>query len=386
MTIVTEIREFLLTGFKGAYPDVPTYPDVDISLLTDGDEKPFFITLAIAEIGRVSENGLLYDRELVNQIAEQLRGLGGIRGHIPEGEEATAFPIDAVDWVGHVLDGSGKLWAKAYVPPGETREQIRRLKARGGQLGTSIYGVGERQMVDKEKGIWKLSVFSLQSVDLAPASRASLKLGGEFAITAEMEREADAGENAMTEPIMQLADVPPAIREQIIEEANLQADVARIREMREALASSQSRISELETTLQDRETRLAELEQVASSRAEQIRELQETQFTAELEQRIAALTDWQVADDTARSKLEKIRQLLRQSTLTELQGKRDSGAVESALQSAFEEHRLILETVRDALSGPSVAIAPRPKMGVSNTLEYYRTDEGLEELRRKWNR
>ncbi len=378
-----DVRELQYHRLKGAFPDVATYTDVDLSLLTDGDATPFFITLAIAEIGRVSENGLLYDRELVYSIAEQLAGLGGIRGHIPEGEEVSAFPVDAVDWVGHSIDGSGRLWAKAYVPPGETREQLRRLKARGGRLGTSIYGFGERQMLDATNGTWKLNRFELHSVDLAPAQRASLKLGGSFQITAEMQQE----EKQMTETAIRLSDVPLDVRQQIIEQAQMEAEMVRVAELREALTASHNRISELETTLHNRDAQIAELEQLATTRAGQIRELQEAQFTAELEQRIAALTDWQVGDDAARSKLQKVRTLLRQTTLAELQGKRESGALESALMTAFEEQRLILETVRDALSGPSVALAPRGKATPgSNSLEYYRTDEGLEELRRKWNR
>jgi hypothetical protein len=382
-----DVRELQYHRLKGFFPDVATYTDVDISLLTAGDATPFFITLAIAEIGRVSENGLLYDRELVYSIAEQLAGLGGIRGHIPEGEEVSAFPVDAVDWVGHNIDGSGKLWAKAYVPPGETREQLRRLKARGGRLGTSIYGFGERQMLDAGNGTWKLNRFELHSVDLAPAQRASLKLGGGFQITAEMQQEAHHEEKQMTETAIRLSDVPLDVRQQIIEQAQMEAEMVRVAELREALTVSHNRISELETTLHNRDAQIAELEQLVTARAGQIRELQEAQFTAELEQRIAALTDWQVGDEAARSKLEKVRTLLRQTTLAELQGKRESGALESALIHAFEEQRLILETVRDALSGPSVALAPRGKAThASNSLEYYRTDEGLEELRRKWNR
>src|SRR5882724_11905602 len=118
------IAEIQLQPLKGDFPDVPTYPHVDTDLLYEGDASPFHVTLPIAEIGRVSDSGLDYDNELVTTIAEQMSsGIGGIRGHIPDEALSTAYPVDDVHWIGHLQQGK-TLWAKGYVPPGITREDI----------------------------------------------------------------------------------------------------------------------------------------------------------------------------------------------------------------------------------------------------------------------
>jgi hypothetical protein len=213
-----EIREYAhTTTFAGDFPEIALYADVQLDLLTAGDEQPFFVTLAVAEVGRVSSNGLLYDEDLVMALARQLQGSGGIRGHIPSGAEGTAFPVDVVDWVGHVLLGT-TLWAKAYVPPGDTREYIRRLKGRGGKLGTSIYGYGEREALAEDESVWRSKNFELHSLDLAAAKMASLDLGGQFAITSETTHNKENNEEG-TMPIS-LEDVPDAVREQIIQQSS----------------------------------------------------------------------------------------------------------------------------------------------------------------------
>ena len=72
------LRDYRVSEFRGAFPQIETDQRVDLAALTTGDEKPFFVTLPIARIGETSENGLLYDEELVKEkeieLAVQVNG------------------------------------------------------------------------------------------------------------------------------------------------------------------------------------------------------------------------------------------------------------------------------------------------------------------------
>ena len=371
------IRETQIHTFAGLFPEVETYPTVNVDLLTTGDAQPFFITLPIAQVGRVSENGLLYDLPLVEAIAQQLAGSGGIRGHIPDGEESTAFPIDAVDWVGHVLE-NGILWAKAYVPPGETREYIRRLKARNGKLGTSIYGYGERETVEGD--VWRIQDFELHSVDLAPAKMASLKLGGEYRITAETTHiESDTSEVSMD---ITLEQVPETVRTQIIEQARLQANVERVQELVQQVADLQGQITTLterhteqQTHITEQTSRIAELEQIVSERDERIATFEQQAFEQTLVERIAEATNWQVGEAQV-SVLHTLRRRLRQDVLAELGAERDTARIETALQTVFNENQPLIEMTRDSLAGPSVHMGTDNHSPAEGSWESYRENPG----------
>jgi hypothetical protein len=162
------IRELKYHSFRGVPPEVPLYGHINTEELTAGDSDPMFVTLPVMEIGKVSKMGLLYDEELVSSIETQLEdGATGIRGHIKEGEEGTAFPLNDVYWVGHTRVGN-TTWAKGYIPPGATRDDTRRLKIVRGKLGTSIYGKAVREITNAKTGTWRAKNFDLQSLDLAP--------------------------------------------------------------------------------------------------------------------------------------------------------------------------------------------------------------------------
>ena len=346
-----------ITHFAGDFPTISNYPGVNVDMLTAGDDSPFFITLAIAEIGRVSSNGLLYDRTLVDAIARQLQGSGGIQGHIPAGEESTNFPIDAVDWVGHVLENN-ILWAKAYVPPGETREYIRRLKARSGKLGTSISGYGEREFVDDDRSVWTSLNFELHSVDLAPAKMAALSMGGHFVITRETTTSIDHDEEGSM-PIS-IQEVPDAVREEIIRQAQIETDAARVSELQDEVATLTGRIAELEGEIANqRETatsRISELENTLADRDSRLADYETAAFNARLDARIAEATDWEVRDDANRKRLDALRLRLRRDTLAEIGDERTGTAIETALQTAFDDNEVIIETMRDALAGPAASV------------------------------
>jgi hypothetical protein len=345
-----------ITKFAGDFPQITNYPGVNLEMLTEGDVNPFFITLAIAEVGRTSSNGLLYDKELVDAIARQLQGSGGIQGHIPEGEENTTFPIDAVDWVGHVFQDN-VLWAKAYVPPGETREYLRRLKARGGKLGTSIYGYGEREFVDEEQTVWRSRNFELHNVDLAPPKKAALEMGGEFLVTAETTNSDNKLRGTHMPTEITLADVPQSIREQIIRQAQLETDAGRVSELSQQVTDLNNRVAELETIREEREARITTLETAVAERDTVIAEFREAEFNSVLDTRIAEATNWQVNDNAKKEKLEALRQSLRRGALTALgSGERNAETIEAAIQRAFDDNQLIIETMRDSLAGPGAGV------------------------------
>jgi hypothetical protein len=382
------IRELsAITTFAGDFPHVANYAGVNVELLTEGDAKPFFITMAIAEVGRTSENGLLYDKELVDALAGQLQGSGGIQGHIPTGEESTAFPIDVVDWVGHEYK-DGVLWAKAYVPPGQTREYVRRLMARNGKLGTSIYGYGVREYVDEAETVWRSLQFELHSVDLAQAKMAALDMGGNFHITAETtnsdKKESESEAHMPNEATLTLADVPEGIREQIIRQAQLETNAERVSELAQQVETLTSRVAELDAIVDEREARINELETAVSNRETTLAQYREVEFSATLDERIAEATNWQITDAAKREKLAALRVRLRRDTLAELgAGERNAETIEAALQAAFDDNQLIIETMRDSLAGPTAGVGGlnhhQPPVG---TWESYKDNPG--DLNDRW--
>ena len=212
----TVIAEYL-HEFKGGFPDVPTYSHVDVSLLHKNDPEPFYVVLPVARVGEVSANGLIYDEELVSEIEAQLPGLGGIRGH---NFDHTQFPVEAHDVVGHVREGD-TLWVKLYVPPGEGREDMRRRKARGGKVGTSILGKFAKRIAEAN-GQWRVRGLKLESLDLGPITRTALDLGGAFAVVSELETDPkmEDGEMDRAQVIAELTpgDLPQALRDAIIRE------------------------------------------------------------------------------------------------------------------------------------------------------------------------
>lgn len=365
------IREQRVHTLKGKYPAVPTFSHVDMDLLTQGDDDPFFITLEIARVGEVSANQLIYDEYLVGEIARQLAGSGGIRGHVPDDERGTAFPLEDVDWVGCVREGAS-LWAKGYIPPGETRNLLRRIKARGGAVATSIYGTG---MTVREAGGRRMREgFILEQVDLAPAKRAALKLGTGFGITAEMEQiqeyEMDR-EQIIAE--LNVADIPDAIKQAIIQEhdSNREAteNIAELRQYAEVMGEVRAVLGEgvdvAETVKMMHMAMSSIADQLGVDMAtvavhvnqlhEAVKEYKQREFEAQLDTAIAELTNWNATSDDGKAKLSGLRQTLRALTLAELAGKQEG--VAEAAQKVFEDQRVIAEAVRDALAGPAALIS-----------------------------
>jgi hypothetical protein len=337
---MNQIRAFTVGEFRGNFPQIETDSRVDLDALTENDESPFFVTLPIARVGEVSANGLQYDEELVKAIMEQAVGKGGIMGHLKPEERNTAFPIEDVDWVG-VTRVEDTAWGKAYVPPGEAREYIRRLMARGGKLATSIYGPYEKQLPGEADGSHRIRGLRLESLDLAPADRAALQLGGQFAVTAQMNDEIEGDDEMPTkdEVIAELTanDIPQTVREQIVSDWQQEHE-------------TEDRIAELEQERDDAnalvETLQGQLEKYA------VRE-----FEAALDNQVSELVDWEVKGEEAQSKVESLQRTVRRQILAELGDERDPEKVEEVAAEVWEELKPLAETIRSALSGPAAVVS-----------------------------
>lgn len=394
-------------AFRGDFPEVESYADVDSAQLYEKDADPFHVVLPIVKIGAVSKNGLVYDEALVTEIENQLPGTVGIRGHIPKGEEDTAFPLPSVYWIGH-RRVNGTVWAKGYVPPGDNREMVRALKASNGKLSTSVYGSGKRTPVDTNRGTWRAEGFTLESLDLAPHKRASLSLGGAFAITRETEQREDAHPMADNAIITSVSDVPETIREQIIREAKIKADAGRVSELEEQiseLAKYKSIVAEIRGTVgQDADivttfteyhaaiTRLAELMGVPYTNVtvrveemhEQIAEMRAREFESALAGRIAEFTDWTVKTDSGKASLEALRSAFKRVLIAELKGEQSEAKIqEVALRLWENEFRVIAESVKTTLGGPSVALLP-VKKDAGDVRAAVDTEDGRQAIKAKW--
>jgi len=339
------VRDYVVGEFRGDFPQISTDARVDLDTLTAGDDKPFFLTLPVGEVGRVSENGLRYDEELVKAIEAQVVGRGGIMGHIKLEERATAFPVEDVDWVGAQRQGD-TLWGKAYIPPGEVREYVRRLKARGGKLATSIYGpYAQREAL--QDGTHRIRGLRLESLDLAPADRAALKLGGTFGVTAQMEQSKQDTDMEADMPVtkeqviaeLTVEEIPQVLRDQIV--AGVQAD-----------RDAKDRIAELEQQLSDKD-------QIIGTLQDQLAARQAQDFEAQLDARVAELVDWKVEGDEARGKVEAFRRTVRTRIASELGDARTAEKLAEVSDAVWADMKPLAEMIRDALAGPAARVGGR---------------------------
>jgi 2'-5' RNA ligase len=161
---------------RGSYPDVAIAKDVDYKLLTQGDDDPMFVTLPIGKAGVTSGNHLHYDEDFVQELERQAleNKPVGLMGHLRDEDRSTEFPTEAVHWVGVQRVGE-LLWGKGYVPPGEARDRIRRYKAQGKEIATSIDAYMDR-VWDKTINAYRAigSTLKLNQIDIAPADRAGI--------------------------------------------------------------------------------------------------------------------------------------------------------------------------------------------------------------------
>lgn len=323
------VLEYSVGEFRGGFPDVPIADGVNMDELRALDSDPVFITLPVVpKVGAVSKNGLLYDEALVNSIETQIntKRPGGRFGHLKEDERDTAYPIPEGMWLGAKREGD-TLWAKAYVH-GAAREHVKRLKAVGGSIATSIYGKGQYEQTEK-KGVRRLVNFSLESLDFAPPERAALGYAAAPIVTSEMEQENPDMDRNQIIAELTVGDIPAAIREQIV--------------------------AEFRTQVQDRDTVIATLK-------EQVVEFQRQKFETAVDAKVAELTAWNVTDEAAKVKLEALRRTLRSRIVMELAG--DADKLSTVAETVWADLKPLAETVRDALAGPPAIVgvkAPRSR-------------------------
>lgn len=235
----------LVWEFKGKYPDVPIATGVDYDALVEGDSDPVFVTLPIGKANVKSGNKRFYDDKFVAELERQVLANKpvGLMGHLSAEARATEFPSEAVHWVGARRVGE-LLWGKGYVPPGDARARLKRYRASGKKIATSIDAMLE--------GIWdddvqayrmKADTLRLYQIDIAPADRAGIAdLAAVPHFTTEMSGSGNYQEDYMDklQAIRELtADdaqlLPAAVRNAVLGAATPAPEVAQVAEIRKAL-------------------------------------------------------------------------------------------------------------------------------------------------------
>lgn len=150
----------MVSDFKQGFPDVPLASELDITEWKQADpnaapaDRPLFVTLPLVKVGTKSQNGLNWGRPEAEHLVKEIndkRPEGGL-GHTPFDKRSTEYKLPSLRWVGAMLDESGTVWGKAYVPKyaSDVREFFIDAKRSRARVGTSVYGmqgdVGLRDM------------------------------------------------------------------------------------------------------------------------------------------------------------------------------------------------------------------------------------------------
>lgn len=367
---------------------IEPYPGVEADFY-EGDDDPFHLVLDVFQVGAESANGMIYDETLVTELESQLPGKGGILGHVPDSDLDTAFPIEEIDWIGHKRVGN-TTWAKGYIPPGKTRNFIRRLKKRGGGLRTSIDAVGKKQPL--ADGKWTLRKVKLDRLDLAPSNRAALKMtSGKPHIVREMTERPFGMEGG--KPVsdidfstITLSDIPERIREQIaseaIKKADLEGKAARVTELESQVQEMRqyaSIVGEVRITLgadADIPARVKEMHDLISALTktlnvkefanisvrveemhEQIREFHKKAFEGAVESRVTELTNWKISKPAQQQQVDAFRLMLKNRILAAMGDNQDVARVTETINTLWEnEFKPLAEAMVVALGGPPAAV------------------------------
>jgi hypothetical protein len=243
-----QFRDILVIAeLRGSYPNVPISADVDYAALVANDPNPTFITLPIGKANVTSGNKRHYDDAFLTELERQTlqNKPVGLMGHLSASDRATAFPAEAVHWVGAVRDGD-TLWGKGYLPPGPVRDRIARYKASGRSIATSIDAMAE-QVWDESLKAYRINAasFRLGQIDLAPADRAGIPdlatvpmLTSEMSVPVQVTQEEPAmGKleiiNELTADDARL--LPKPVRDAIVAEMAIPLEVAVVQELRSVM-------------------------------------------------------------------------------------------------------------------------------------------------------
>lgn len=276
-----EINDVMMVWeLRGEYPNIPLAAGVDYESLIAGDDNPMFLTLPIGKVNSKSGNNRFYDEALINELERQVSDLRpvGLMGHMREEDRATQFPPEAVHWVGVQRVGE-LLWGKGYIPPGEARERIKRYKATGRKIATSIDALA-RGVWDEALKAYKMLTdgFQLNQIDIAPADRAGIPaLAAVPHITKEMD-----GDNPTKDEEMDKFQI---IRELTVEDAKLLPE-----QVQDAIKATVPQPKEVEIVSKLSEALGVEGEGLVSAISEMVQE-QETQRKAAVTTRVTELVN-----------------------------------------------------------------------------------------------
>lgn len=275
-----------VTELRGSYPNVPIAPGIDYADLVAGDDDPTFLSIPIGKANVKSGNGRFYDEAWLQELYRQTLDNKpvGLFGHLSEADRAHAFPPEAVHWVGAVLEGD-VLWGKGYLPKGEARDRIRRYKAQGKSIATSIDATANGKW-DESLQAYRMDAKTLKlaQIDLAPADRAGIAaLARVPVLTTEMQQEppaTDAGENEETDTMDKLTIInemteadarllPEPVRAAVLATVQTPPEVATVQAIRETLGLDAS----ADVTAAITEMRRVQAEQAAQAVTSRITEL-----------------------------------------------------------------------------------------------------------------
>lgn len=276
-----EINDVMMVWeLRGTYPDVPIADGVDYESLIKGDDDPMFLTLPIGKINALSGNGRFYDEAFVTELERQTLETRpiGLMGHLREEDRATAFPDEAIHWIGAKRIGE-LLWGKGYVPPGPARDRIRRYKAAGKKIATSIDALAKGVYDDVLKATRMLAdSMRLNQIDIAPADRAGIPgLAAVPILTTEMD-----GDNPTKDEEMDKFQI---IRELTVEDAKLLPE-----QVQDAIKATVPQPKEVEIVSKLSEALGVEGEGLVSAISEMVQE-QETQRKAAVTTRVTELVN-----------------------------------------------------------------------------------------------
>jgi hypothetical protein len=382
-----------VTPMKGAFPkDIPFAPglnpdDFMVEEVTgyreqDGQQipitvqqKPTFVTLQIAEVGRISEKGILYDEALVNTIEEQInrKRPGGIFGHV-DPTRPYDMPDPEVMWVGAKREGN-TLWAKGWVREPKSARRVKDIMRVGGTLGTSIWGVPASRVVENQSV--RLKDFNLHRLDLADdVERASLQLGGAFRVTAEMNTNSEQEEIVDTKTVSEflktlkpaqilelLGDQKAPVTELIVNAAELSATAQAVAELLGERDAAQAQVAELNTQLEAANTLVAEF--------------QSKKNESEIRSAIKQATPWNVTTESGRALYNAMHNdLLYPAVVEEMAAGKNLGA---AIATVMEMKKVSVDSYKKSIAGNGLAA------GSDNRIQMFGTEFTPDQIERAKN-
>jgi 2'-5' RNA ligase len=371
-------------AFRGQYPDVPLAPGVDFDKLTAEDRaastEPLFVVRPLGVLNAVSDNGLKYDDQLLREIEQQVltKKPAARQGHVSEEASSWEFPDDVALWVGALRQGD-TLFGKAYIyPKTPFHQMVLKRKAAGSTLSNSIWGKGNFET--NADGTQRLRNLDLETIDFAPAERASLDaLGGKFETTSEM---SNKGVSEMTpeelrERVKQMA--PHELHEMMSAEQRQHCAEMRVREMEpsavyEMLPAAHRQgvhecfVKEFGQTMPAAEmkqisemtTRVTELEKRDAENRTQLAEYRQREFDDTLDKAAAApFAGWNVTTDQGKAAIVSARDNFKMYIVAQMAGM-DGGNkkenIDAAATAAWPKYEPQAALLRTSLSGGNVIV------------------------------